>query len=160
MSTNRYVNAMWTTTATPTASTSAPSEREHADALGADPDRHEGEHADDPVLQHAADDHEHRLGSDLERPEHAVDAAREFRFLRPDVGERDTEHDRKKTVASRFPSAIAATGLFGTIPRTTSVSDGGACDCASPPVNSTPRPGRSRFATASPISPANVVVTA
>jgi len=44
--------------------------------------------------------------------------------------------------------------------RTTSVSDGGACDDASPPVNSTPRPGRSRFATASPISPANVVVTA
>jgi len=67
---------MWTTTATPTASTSAPSEENTPTTLGADPDRHEGEHADDPVLQHAADDHEHRLGSDLERPEHAVDGPR------------------------------------------------------------------------------------
>jgi hypothetical protein len=66
----------------------------------------------------------------------------------------------KKTVPSRFPSAIAVTGLFGTIPRTTSVSDGGACDSASPATNSTPRPGWMTFATARPITPATVVVTA
>ncbi|AUX08386.1 Na+/H+ dicarboxylate symporter [Halalkaliarchaeum desulfuricum] len=64
-----------------------------------------------------------------------------------------------KIVARMSPSAIAAIGFRGTMPNITSPTVGGVASRASPPVNSTARPGSNRFATARPMTAATVVVT-